>query len=165
MPRCSRPYRWASACSQCCRIAGRAGRHERRARCCADALSGHPLYVALARRLCRFAESQLAERRAAGFPPFVFEAALRAEAKKLDRAMRFLADAAVLVEAPESVRVYDPAPHLITRRAGYERARLLMQSGSRPALQNSLGDLTKKLFEKAPRDIRWHLDVDPIESD
>ena len=58
-----------------------------------------------------------------------------------------------------------PAPHLITRRAGYERARLLMQSASRPALQNFLGDLTKCLFEKAPRDVRWHLDVDPIEFD
>jgi primosomal protein N' (replication factor Y) (superfamily II helicase) len=79
--------------------------------------------------------------------------------------MRFLAEAAALVEAPESVRIYDPAPHLITRRAGYERARLLMQSASRPALQNFLGDLTKCLFEKAPRDIRWHLDVDPIEFD
>jgi hypothetical protein len=40
-----------------------------------------------------------------------------------------------------------------------------MQSASRPALQNFLGDLTQRLFEKAPRDIRWHLDVDPIEFD
>ena len=127
---------------------------------------GHPLYAALVRHdYAGFAESQLAERSAAGFPPFVFEAALRAEAKKLDTAMRFLSDAAAQVASPAEVTVYDPVPHLITRRAGYERARLLMQSGSRPALQDFLGDLTRHLFEKAPRDVRWHLDVDPIEFD
>jgi primosomal protein N' (replication factor Y) len=148
-------------------VAGRAGRHERPGEVLVQTrYPAHPLYVALARHdFAGFAESQLAERRAAGFPPFVFEAALRAEAKKLDTAMRFLVDAAAQVASPAEVTVYDPVPHLITRRAGYERARLLMQSGSRPALQDFLGDLTKHLFEKAPRDVRWHLDVDPIEFD
>jgi primosomal protein N' (replication factor Y) len=148
-------------------VAGRAGRHERPGEVMVQTrYPAHPLYLALARHdYAGFAESQLAERRAAGFPPFVFEAALRAEAKKLDTAMRFLADAAAQVASPAEVTVYDPVPHLITRRAGYERARLLMQSASRLALQDFLGDLTKYLFEKAPRDIRWHLDVDPIEFD
>ncbi len=112
-----------------------------------------------------FAESQLAERRAAGFPPFVFEAALRAEAKKLDSAMRFLGEAAASVEAPAEVTVYDPVPHLITRRAGFERARLMMQSASRPALQSFLTALAEHLFQAGPREVRWHLDVDPIEFD
>jgi primosomal protein N' (replication factor Y) len=79
--------------------------------------------------------------------------------------MRFLADAARLAEAPEAVRVYDPVPNVITRRAGFERAQLLMQSGSRPALQSFLAALTSRLFEAPPRNIRWHLDVDPIEFD
>jgi primosomal protein N' (replication factor Y) len=148
-------------------VAGRAGRHERPGEVLVQTrYPAHPLYAALVRHdYAGFAESQLAERRAAGFPPFVFEAALRAEAKKLATAMRFLSDAAAQVASPAEVTVYDPVPHLITRRAGYERARLLMQSGSRPALQDFLGDLTKHLFEKAPRDVRWHLDVDPIEFD
>jgi primosomal protein N' len=40
-----------------------------------------------------------------------------------------------------------------------------MQSSSRPALQEFLGQLSEKLFAEAPRAIRWHLDVDPIEFD
>jgi len=40
-----------------------------------------------------------------------------------------------------------------------------MQSSSRPALQGFLGHLSEKLFAAAPRAIRWHLDVDPIEFD
>jgi primosomal protein N' (replication factor Y) len=148
-------------------VAGRAGRRAQPGEVLVQTrYADHPLYAALMRHdYAGFAESQLAERRAAGFPPFVFEAALRAEAKKLEAAMRFLAEAAALAGVPAEVRVYDPVPHLITRRAGYERARLLMQSASRPALQGFLGDLTAALFERAPRNIRWHLDVDPIEFD
>jgi primosomal protein N' (replication factor Y) (superfamily II helicase) len=148
-------------------VAGRAGRRERPGEVLVQTrYPGHPLYAALARHdYAGFAASQLDERRAAGFPPFVFEAALRAEAKQLATAMHFLADAAAAVEAPAEVTVYDPVPHLITRRAGFERARLIMQSASRPALQSLLTPLTEHLFQTAPREVRWHLDVDPIEFD
>ena len=99
------------------------------------------------------------------FPPFVFEAALRAEATKLDTAMRFLRTAAALANAPEGVHVYDPVPNILTRRAGLERAQLVIQSRSRPALQAYLSAISTRLFEHAPREVRWHLDVDPIEFD
>jgi primosomal protein N' (replication factor Y) (superfamily II helicase) len=148
-------------------VAGRAGRASRPGEVLVQTrYPGHPLFAALARHdFAGFAASQLEERRQAGFPPFVFEAALRAEADKLDTAMRFLREAAARVPAPEQMRVYDPVPHIITRRAGRERAQLLMQSASRPALQTYLGALSERLFAEAPRDVRWHLDVDPIEFD
>jgi primosomal protein N' (replication factor Y) len=55
--------------------------------------------------------------------------------------------------------------HVITRRAGFERAQVLMQSASRPALQAFLSSMSENLFRDAPRAVRWHLDVDPIEFD
>lgn len=148
-------------------VAGRAGRRERPGEVLIQTrYPGHPLFAALARHdFAGFADSQLAERRSAGFPPFVFEAALRAEASRLDGAMRFLKDAAAAVARPDEVHVYDPVPNIITRRAGLERAQLLMQSPSRPALQSFLGALSEHLFAAAPRNVRWHLDVDPIEFD
>jgi primosomal protein N' (replication factor Y) len=148
-------------------VAGRAGRRERPGEVLIQTrYPRHPLFAALERHdFAGFAESQLAERRAAGFPPFVFEAALRAEADKLATAIAFLNDAAAAVRAPDEVRVYDPVPHLITRRAGLERAQLIMQSSSRPALQSFLGSLSERLFAIGARGIRWHIDVDPIEFD
>ena len=148
-------------------VSGRAGRREQQGEVLVQTrYPHHPLFAALERHdFAGFAQSQLAERRAAGFPPFVFEAALRAEAPQLELAIRFLREAAALVRAPEEVRVFDPVPHLLTRRADLERAQLVMQSESRPALQDYLGKLSEKLFESAPRQIRWHLDVDPIEFD
>ena len=148
-------------------VAGRAGRRERPGEVLVQTrYPGHPLFAALARHdFAGFAEAQLEERRAAGFPPFVFEAALRAEALKLEAAMRFLREACALVEAPDGVTVFDPVPNLVTRRAGLERAQVLMQSHSRPALQGYLGALSEALFAEGRRDVRWHLDVDPIEFD
>jgi primosomal protein N' (replication factor Y) len=148
-------------------VAGRAGRRERPGEVLIQTrYPGHPLFAALERHdFAGFAEAQLAERRAAGFPPFVFEAALRAEAPKLEQAIAFLRDAAASVSAPDEVRVFDPVPHLLTRRADLERAQLVMQSSSRPALQGFLAALSENLFSRAPRALRWHLDVDPIEFD
>ncbi|HWA37637.1 MAG TPA: primosomal protein N' [Burkholderiales bacterium] len=148
-------------------VAGRAGRRDKAGEVLVQTrYPDHPLFAALAQHdFSGFADAQLAERRAAGFPPFVFEAALRAEAKKLPDALAFLRGATEAVQAPEGVRVFDPVAHIITRRAGYERAQVLMQSASRPALQEYLGALSEALFENAPRNVRWHLDVDPIEFD
>ena len=148
-------------------VAGRAGRRERPGEVLIQTrYPGHPLFAALERHdFAGFAQSQLDERRAAGFPPFVFEAALRAEAPKLETALAFLESAASAVRAPEEVRVFDPVPHVLTRRAGFERAQLVMQSTSRPALQDFLGALSENLFNLTSRAVRWHIDVDPIEFD
>jgi primosomal protein N' (replication factor Y) len=148
-------------------VAGRAGRRQRPGEVLIQTrYPRHPLFSALGRHdFAGFAKIQLEERRAAGFPPFVFEAALRAEAPKLETAMAFLKNMAAATASPEEVRVFDPVPHVLTRRANFERAQLVMQSPSRPALQHYLTALSTYLFENAPRHVRWHLDVDPIEFD
>ena len=148
-------------------VAGRAGRRAQPGEVLVQTrYPRHPLYASLASHdFAAFAAAQLAERKAAGFPPYVHEAALRAEADKLAIAMSFLDEAARLVPVPEEVNVYDPVPHVITRRADMERAQLLVQSASRPALQDFLRTWTERLFATAPRNVRWHLDVDPIEFD
>jgi primosomal protein N' (replication factor Y) len=148
-------------------VAGRAGRREQPGEVLVQTrYPGHPLFAALASHdFAGFAESQLAERKGAGFPPYVFEAALRAEAPELARAMAFLREARTFADAPTEVRVFDPVPNVMTRRAGFERAQLVIQSSSRPALQSYLSALSARLFETAQRSVRWHLDVDPIEFD
>ncbi|MEO8144814.1 MAG: primosomal protein N', partial [Betaproteobacteria bacterium] len=100
-----------------------------------------------------------------GFPPFVHEAALRAEAPRLEAAMAFLRAAARLMDVPDAIQIYDPVPHVITRRAGFERAQLLLQSSSRPALQEFLRLWSVALPASSSTGVRWHLDVDPIEFD
>jgi len=148
-------------------VGGRSGRREQAGEVLIQTrFPGHPMYQALQQHdYAGFAASQLAERESAGFPPFVFEAALRAEATELAVTMAFLKAAARLVPAPDGVRIYDPVPHVITRRAGYERAQLVVQSPSRRTLQAYLADWSAALPASASSGVRWHLDVDPIEFD
>jgi len=146
-------------------VAGRAGRREEPGEVRVQTrYPAHPLFSALERHdFAGFAASLLAEREASGFPPFVFELALRAEATKLDAALEFLREAKRLVAPPGPVEAYDPVPLIITRRAGLERAQLIAQSRSRRALQQYARDLRETLQALPGRQVRWHLDVDPIE--
>jgi len=125
----------------------------------------HPLYLALAQHdYPGFAHTLLAEREQAGFPPYVFEAVLRAEAAELDAALEFLRQAAALAgPPPEEITLYDPVPMSMARLAERERAHLLVQSVSRKALQAYLAAWSAKLYAQPQRAVRWHLDVDPIE--
>jgi len=148
-------------------VGGRSGRREQPGEVLVQTrYPGHPMFQALIRHdYAGFAESQLGERESAGFPPYVHEAALRAEATRLEDTMAFLRAAARLIDVPEAVRIYDPVPHVITRRAGVERAQLLLQSHSRPALQEFLRLWSAALPASSSSGVRWHLDVDPIEFD
>jgi len=125
----------------------------------------HPLYQSLVRHdYAGFAKSVLAERREAGFPPFVFEAALRAESTDELRAQRFLRSA--IDRSPQrsaSITVFDPVPMSLARLAGVERAQVLVQSRSRPRLQAFLAEWSDALYRMPSHGVRWHLDVDPIE--
>ncbi|MBI3370424.1 MAG: primosomal protein N' [Betaproteobacteria bacterium] len=148
-------------------VSGRAGRHDRPGEVLVQTrFPDHPLFAALARNdYPGFARSQLQEREAAGFPPFVYEAALRAECPRLADALAFLRGAVTRAPGIEGVRVFDPAPNALSRRAGLERAQLLVQSTSRRALQEFLRRWVAELYASAPKSVQWHLDVDPTDSD
>jgi primosomal protein N' (replication factor Y) len=125
----------------------------------------HPLYAALARQDYRaFADDALAERRQAGFPPFVHQALLRAEAPRLATGLEFLTDAARQGRSlDDRVSIFDPVPAAMPRRAGRERAQLLVQSESRARLQQFLRSWREQLAAARSARARWSLDVDPFE--
>lgn len=125
----------------------------------------HPLYQALVRHDYEgYARILLDERRQAGFPPFLFEAALRAEAASTDSAIRFLRGAAALAPSSEdAVILFDPAPMTLERIAGVSRAQLLVQSPSRTRLQVFLTAWSAALYAGRFARVRWHIDVDPTD--
>ncbi len=127
----------------------------------------HPLYRALATHdYANFAEAQLAERERAGFPPSTHQAMLRAEAPELAQALAFLKAAGETGDTlrPAEVSLYDAVPMRLHRLAHLERAQLLAESASRPALQAFLAQwLAAIRSQKTPRALRWHIDVDPLE--
>jgi primosomal protein N' (replication factor Y) (superfamily II helicase) len=126
---------------------------------------GHPLFGALARHdFGAFAADQLAERRRVGLPPFSHLALLRAEARQAEVARHFLADAAALPQPPGLV-CYAPVPPPVAKLAGIERQQLLVESSSRPVLQQFLAGWLPELQALKSRHrglLRWAVDVDPL---
>jgi primosomal protein N' (replication factor Y) len=127
----------------------------------------HPLFTALKRHdYPAFAERQLQERRQAAMPPFAFQALLRAEARTQEVAQEFLHAAAQQcagLDGAGHVLVYAPVPMTVQRVANVERAQLLLESGSRPALQAFLAAWQPVLQGLRLRGlIRWAVDVDPL---
>ena len=152
---------------QLMQVAGRAGRAD---------LAGEVLvqthfpHHASFRHLLRhdyrgFAADALAERRAAGYPPYSHLALMRAEANNAVAPLAFLqaarARAAAFVRA--GVTIMDPVPAPMARRAGRYRAQLLLQAGDRAALHAMLAPWLAQCeqLREATR-VRWSIDIDPL---
>jgi primosomal protein N' (replication factor Y) (superfamily II helicase) len=127
----------------------------------------HPLFAALrAHDFDGFARSQLEERALLGLPPHGFQILLSADAPELPPALDFLAAARRAAQALEidGVQIYDAVPMRMVRRAGRERAQLVVESRSRPQLRALLLPWVANLYRlRVARGLRWHIDVDPLE--
>ena len=131
-------------------------------------LTERRLYAALsAHDFDRFAATLLTEREALALPPFAYLALLLAEARSADPLWEFLAAAsergrAIAAEHATACEVYSPVPAALPRRAGLERAQVLVQSRDRSALQAFLPRWRTELERLAERRVRWALDIDPL---
>ncbi len=139
----------------------------------------HPLFEALkAHDYPAFAARELQEREAAAMPPFSFQALVRAEARTQDVAQSFLNAASSAAQQTLAlqpgldavlphIQLYGAVPMTVQRVANVERAQILVESGSRAALQRFLAawqDTLRQLrAEPAHKGlIRWAIDVDPL---
>jgi primosomal protein N' (replication factor Y) len=154
--------------AQLMQVAGRAGRAELKGEVLIQTeYPDHPLFAALVEHdYPKFAASQLKEREQAGFPPYSFQAMLRAEAPDMADSIAFLKLAAALpvIAQHENVLIYDPIPMKMHRLANLERGQLLVESGSRRDLQVFLPEWREAIEGlKSPSRLRWHIEVDPLE--
>jgi primosomal protein N' (replication factor Y) len=148
-------------------VAGRAGRAARRGEVVLQ--THHPehplLQTLIAGGYHAFAEAEFAQREAAEFPPFAHLALLRAEAQHAEPPQAFLQAAkTALRDAGAPLDLQGPLPAPMPKRAGYQRAQLLLSSPRRAALHAAI-DAALPTIHALPeaRKVRWSLDVDPID--
>ncbi|MBL8264012.1 MAG: primosomal protein N' [Xanthomonadaceae bacterium] len=155
-------------------VAGRAGRADKRGEVILQTHHPeHPLLLTLIHGgYHAFAETELAVREAAGFPPFAHLALLRAEAQHADAPMQFLQAAKSTLQphlpahrdGGDSLVLNGPVAAPMPRRAGMYRAQLLLTASTRRALHHAL-DAALPVIHALPeaRKTRWSLDVDPVD--
>lgn len=150
-------------------VAGRAGRGARAGQVLLQTHHpGHPLLETLLQGgYHAFAEAELVQREAAGFPPFAHLALLRAEAAQAELPAAFLREASALLAAADpggGVQRHGPLPAPMPRRAGFHRAQLLLSSAQRGPLHALLDRALPALqAAREARRVRWSLDVDPVD--
>ncbi|MEL6710264.1 MAG: primosomal protein N' [Pseudomonadota bacterium] len=147
-------------------VAGRAGRGDRPGQVLIQTRHpDHPVWQTLLREgYPAFAQAALAEREAAGYPPYAHQVLIRAEAKQAEPPERFLQQVAAWVQQQSTVvTCWGPVPAPMARRVGKYRVHLLLQSARRQCVQALARALRDYLqAQSIPRGISWSLDVDPV---
>ncbi len=156
-------------------VAGRAGRAQRAGQVLLQTHHpGHPLLTTLIDGgYHAFAAEELAQREAAGFPPFAHLALLRAEAKHAGGPLGFLQAAKQCLAPPrpaaaepdqDTLTLGGPMPAPMPRLAGMHRAQLLLSAPTRRTLHVAL-EAALPTIHALPeaRKVRWSLDVDPVD--
>ncbi len=107
----------------------------------------------------------LAEREETRMPPYGYLALVRAEAVHKGAALDFLQGVrAMCQEIGSLVAIMGPVPAPMERRAGRYRAQLLLHAGERTPLHRLLSSLVPRLSVRpAARQVRWSVDVDPVD--
>ena len=128
----------------------------------------HPLlHTLLKRGYAAFASQLLAQREAAGLPPYRHLAVVRVQSAAAGEAVAVLERAhrsARKSAARHAVRMYEPVPMTMEKKAGAYRAQLLLSAGRARALHACLEALLPEVRKLAQsRKLRWHVDVDPME--
>lgn len=149
-------------------VIGRAGRADKPGRVILQTRHPeHPLLTTLLREGYNgFARQSLEERKAAALPPFSHQALFRVQANDAFKPKAFLEEVKKLagrIGTGETL-VLGPVAAPMAKRAGLYRYQLLLQDLNRQLLQQLLDRLLPEIDRiKKEKNLRWSLDVDPVD--
>lgn len=111
-----------------------------------------------------FLQQLMQERTSTKLPPLSYQIMFRAETKAPAKANNFLQEVKALVKPQHKVQCQGPIPAPMEKRQGFYRAQLLLQADNRALLQNILRTMIPQIEgHKMARQVRWSIDVDPVE--
>ena len=154
---------------QIIQVSGRAGRGERKGRVLLQTSQPeHPLLTnLLGKGYLNIAKQLLSERKTWRYPPFGFQVLIRASALDKEQGLNFLhqvsSELSLTLDQKTGVSLLGPVPSPMEKRANRYRSQLLINANSRSSLHNILAiAITKLQAYKKPSNIRWSVDVDPL---
>lgn len=146
-------------------VGGRAGRESSGHIWIQTSAPNHPVFQVLRAPYSETAKRLLQLRRLGELPPYSAQAVLHAshrEEQRAIQALRLTRDGATSAAVGVAWRWLGPAPALIARKEGKQRAQLIVQASHRAALQRELPALNRWLLAQGKAlGVRVGIDVDP----
>ena len=154
--------------SQLVQVAGRAGRGSIPGEVVIQTnFPEHPLYQSIKNQDYEsFASEEINLRKDLNFPPFCFQAVLRAESKNKKKVEDFINEAYSIASqsSMEDVNVFHPVQPILDRVKGFERYQIYFHSSSRQLLNQFLRYVKERILrEKDLNKVKWFIDVDPVD--
>lgn len=147
-------------------VAGRAGREEKPGHVILQTrYPDHPLLLKLLHEgYASFSARLLEERKAAGLPPYSYQALWRAEANEMEKADAVLALIRDLAGRDDEMLVLGPVRAPLAKQAGRYRCQLLFQATRRNLLHRKIDEVIAQLaaYPQARR-ARWSVEIDPVD--
>lgn len=147
-------------------VAGRSGRAQKAGIVALQThLPDHPLIQELVNNgYMSYATMALQEREQAMLPPFAAMTLLRADSLHEQEAEQALQQFVQLIEQHTDLTCIGPMPAPLAKKANRYRYQLLLHAGNKQQMQKSLHQLTPFFAKtKTPHQVRWSLDVDPLD--
>ena len=154
--------------SQLVQVAGRAGRGSTPGEVVIQTnFPEHPLYQSVKNQDYEsFASEEINLRKELNFPPFCFQAVLRAESKNKKNLESFINQVYSIASKSgiKEVDVFHPVQPILDRVKGFERYQIYFHSTSRQILNQFLRIVKEKILtEKDLNKVKWNIDVDPVD--
>jgi primosomal protein N' (replication factor Y) (superfamily II helicase) len=155
---------------QLVQVAGRAGRRQVLGQVLIQtAVPDNPFFgFVAAHDFDNFSELQLSERKLLRYPPYEQAILFRAESNFPGDGLNFLQKLRAWLKqriGERVIRIYDPVPSPMERRAGRYRAQLLLLGADRKYIRQLVGDCCAMLeADRSSRKVRWSVDVDPVDT-
>jgi primosomal protein N' (replication factor Y) len=154
--------------SQLVQVAGRAGRGSIPGEVVIQTnFPEHPLYQSIKNQDYEsFASEEINLRKDLNFPPFCFQAVLRAESKNKKKVEDFINEAYSIASQSsiKDVNVFHPVQPILDRVKGFERYQIYFHSSSRQLLNQFLRYVKERILrEKDLNKVKWFIDVDPVD--
>ena len=146
-------------------VSGRSGRHSSEGKVLIQTRKPkHPLIIELLKNgYNSFSNKALLERKSASLPPFSYISLFRVSSLNKKDSVNFLSKVKGSFPNGKNVKILGPSPAPITKKNNRYFYQLLLSSSSRKFLLQKSYEIREYIINKKKGNIRWSLDIDPLD--
>ena len=146
-------------------VSGRSGRHKKQGRVIIQTRKpNHPLILELLKHGYKsFSDKALLERKETHLPPYSYIALLKFASYKGALCLTFLQKIKNYFDTDKSVYIYGPVPSPITKKNNMYYFQLMIKSSNRKLLLQKSQKIREYIINKKLSNVRWSLDIDPLD--